>query len=60
MAATYIVIYENKNGNPNTEYISAANAQSAVDYIRNWEGEDIYIKTVAKVVNNWKYTVKKK
>lgn len=59
-AATYIVIYENRNGNTNTEYISAATAQAAVDYVRNWEGEDIYIQTVAKVVSNWKYTVKKK
>lgn len=53
-AAVYVVMYENHNGNYNTEHISATTAQNAVDYVRKWEGKGVRILTVAKVVSNWK------
>ena len=53
-AATYIVVYETASGNTNTEYIESTSSQKAVDYIRKWEGDSVFIITVAKVVSNWK------
>jgi len=51
---TFTVVYEDKNGNINTEYVDATTAQYAVDLIRKWYGDSIMIRMVSKEVRNWK------
>lgn len=50
----FIVVYEDANRNINTEHVDAITAQYAVDLIRKWQGDSVFIRDVYKEVRNWK------
>lgn len=53
-SAEYIVVYEKASGGTDMVYVDALTSQKAVDYVRQWEEDAVFIITVAKVVSKWK------